>query len=201
MIFWKDRKDKQIKTDKHSWLTGAMLAATPLIQEGVFAHSLVLICEHFKEGAMGLVINKEMRNIDKFNVLTKMGIKLSPEDAAEMRIFIGGPLDTSRGFLLHSDDYKMAGTVNYGSGICVTSEKQVLDDYFAGKGPKKLMLVLGYSGWIAGQVEAEIRDNAWLTLPANGRLLFDEDNDSKWQKACLEQGIDIYSLSPSVGSA
>jgi putative transcriptional regulator len=171
MIFWKGRKDKEIKPNENSWLVGQMLAATPLIQEGVFAHSLILVCEHFKDGAMGLVINKEVRNINKFDVLSKMGMKIDPEDAAEIRMCVGGPLDPSRGFLIHSDDYKMEGTVNYGNGICVTSEKQVLLDYFAGKGPKKLIMALGYSGWIAGQLEDELRDNAWLTLPANARQL------------------------------
>jgi putative transcriptional regulator len=201
MIFWKGRKDKGLKGEEEGWLTGQILAATPMIQDGIFAHGLILVCEHFKDGAMGLLVNKELRNINKFDVLTKMGLKVEPEDAAEIRMCVGGPLDASRGFLLHSDDYKMEGTVNYGNGICVTSEKQVLIDYFAGNGPKKLILALGYSGWVTGQLDEEIRENSWLTLPANSKLLFDTDNDSKWQKACAEQGIDIYNLSTTSGSA
>jgi len=199
MIFWKDRKESKEPLKKEGFLIDTMLVSTPLIQTGCFQHSVIFLCEHSKTGAMGIILNKELKGVDKKEMITKMGVEYN--EKMNLPIMLGGPVDTTRGFVVHSSDYETENTIKYKSGISITSEKKILNDYMDGSGPKNLMLVMGYAGWIAGQLEDEIEDNSWLTVPAAADLVFESDVDSIWQKSAGLNGIDPFKLSPFGGSA
>jgi putative transcriptional regulator len=188
------------KAANQQFLFGQFLVATPSIGGGVFEKSVVFVSSHDDAGALGLIINKELKNVDSLEVLEKMGLEPSRK-FKNMPIYIGGPVDTGRGFVLHSADYVLSNTIKYPSGICITSEKKVLQDYIDGRGPKKLQLMMGYSGWVKGQVEEELLSGAWINLPANLDLAFDANPDSKWQAVPAAHGIDINKILPLIGEA
>ncbi len=205
MIFWKDHKDKENKSPDNDgstqdgWLAGQMLVSTPLVQGGCFQHSVVFMCEHSETGAMGFIINKELRVADKRDLFEKLNLEY--EELAHMPVLLGGPVETSRGFVVHSADYKIKNTIEFEGGLAITSEKQVMQDYAKGRGPKNIMLVMGYSGWVGGQLEQEFAENSWLTIPSDPQIIFNENHDSKWQLAAAQNGIDVYKISPFTGSA
>jgi len=209
MIFSKDRKDRpgatrdtMIRLDEgDGFLKGKLLVATPLIEDSCFAKSVVLICDHSASGGMGLVINKHLRNIDQQDLYTKLNLQKPVDSGAEIEVYFGGPVDTNRGFVIHSDDYETKNTIKISPGVSVTSEHQVLSDYLNERGPKKLSLIMGYSGWVGGQLEREVEENSWVALPADVDLVFGTHDDSKWQKAGIKYGIDINDITTVTGNA
>ncbi|MBO0345898.1 YqgE/AlgH family protein [Roseibium sp. CAU 1637] len=189
-------------------LEGQFLIAMPNMEDGRFEHSVIYICSHTEQGAMGLVINQVARHLSleglliQLNILQdEQGIHL-PHSLREMNVHKGGPVEVERGFVLHSDDYVLdRSTLPIRDGICLTATLEILKAMADGTGPEQAMLALGYSGWAPGQLESEIQANGWLTGAASRDLVFDPAFDNKWQRALQSIGIDPAMLFGDAGHA
>lgn len=188
------------------FLDDQFLIAMPGMKDERFARSVIYICAHSEEGAMGLIINQvqEMLFPDllvQLGVLDeKQAIRLPPQ-ARDLVIRHGGPVDRSRGFVLHSDDYMVESSMPVSDEICLTATVDILRAISSGSGPRRALMALGYSGWGAGQLEHEIAENGWLTCPASVDLLFDPDLDRKYDRILASLGINPAHLSIDAGHA
>jgi len=180
-------------------LTGQLLVAMPQMTDPRFERSVVYLCAHSDEGAMGLVINRLIESLTFPNLLMQLGIE--PGDGADLPIHFGGPVESSRGFVLHSADYAQDSTLLIDENIALTATVDVLRAIAAGEGPARRVLALGYAGWAPGQLDAEIQANGWLLVPPDPELVFGPDNDAKWQRAIAKLGIDLSLLSSEAGHA
>ena len=182
-------------------LCGKLLIAMPDMGDPRFAGSVVYMCAHSEEGAMGLIVNKPQPEIRFAALLEQLEIPKSGE-VRDIRVHFGGPVENSRGFVLHSEDYRSeAGTMEVEDGVCMTATLDVLEDIAKGKGPESSMLALGYSGWGPGQLENEIGQNGWLTCDARPEIIFGRANEHKWSAALKILGIDPVLLSSTAGRA
>jgi putative transcriptional regulator len=182
------------------YLAGQLLIAMPQMQDPRFARSVVYLCAHTAEGAMGIVVNRLFDGLSFPELLTQLDIDPTP-DCDKIRVHFGGPVEGGRGFVLHSADYMHETSLVVAEGVALTATVDVLKAIAEGDGPRKCLLALGYAGWSPGQLDSEIRDNAWLNVPADEKLLFDADLDHKWEAAIHKLGIDSGSLSAEVGHA
>lgn len=190
------------------FLDGKMLIAMPGMTDPRFERSVVFMCAHSEEGAMGIVVNKVVRDLDFSELLTKLDIvpreqqiKL-PDDALHMPVHFGGPVETGRGFVLHTSDYFVEdSTLPIDERMGLTATLNILRAIVVGQGPRRALLALGYAGWGPGQLEQEIQSNGWLHCEADEALIFDEDLDSKYTTALGKLGIDIATLSGESGHA
>lgn len=182
------------------YLAGQLLIAMPQMEDPRFARSVVYICAHTAEGAMGLVINRLFDGLTFPELLEQLGIEAGP-DCSAIRVHLGGPVEGGRGFVLHSADYMHDSSLMVQEGIALTATVDVLRAIAAGSGPRDRILALGYAGWSAGQLDAEIKENAWLNVPADFSLLFGTDLDHKWEAAIHKLGIDPSLLSVEAGHA
>jgi putative transcriptional regulator len=178
---------------------GQLLIATPSLYGSCFARSVVYLCNHNEEGAMGLIINQTLDDIDGNKIVENLDISLKGN--LDLSVHFGGPVDLVRGFVLHSPDYQAKDTYMINEQTALSSSLDVLQDISNGDGPKKCLLALGYSGWGAGQLETEIEANSWFTVPASDDLIFGTDNDGKWQKAAESVGVDLFKFSEEAGHA
>ena len=178
-----------------------MLIAMPGMADMRFSQSLVYLCDHSEKGAMGLIVNKPAADMSFRDLLDQLDIK--PALAIDsIRVYFGGPVETGRGFVLHSTDYVSdLRTLRVQDGIALTPTLDVLEDIAAGRGPKQVMMMLGYAGWGPGQLEAELAQNGWLTCPDEPDLVFDTPDSRKWASALERMGIDPALLSAEGGSA
>lgn len=181
-------------------LAGQLLIAMPGMQDPRFAKTVVYMCAHNADGAMGLVLNRMLDNLTFKDLLTQLGIDASGV-ANTIRVHFGGPVETSRGFVLHSPDYHQDGTLVVADDVAVTATIDILRAIAAGNGPRRHLLALGYAGWGPGQLDSEILANGWLHALADENLLFDSDLEGKWQRAIGKLGIDPNMLSGSAGHA
>lgn len=196
------------KPSGRGYLDGQMLIAMPSMRDERFARSVIYICAHSSEGAMGIVVNQPAGNIDFSDLLVQLdvipaadGIEL-PRRAGEVKVLKGGPVETGRGFVLHSSDFFIENsTLPIDDGICLTATLDILKAIARGEGPSSAVLALGYAGWAPGQLEAEIQENGWLHCTADSELLFDPDVDSKYEKALKKIGIAVGMLSSEAGHA
>lgn len=182
------------------YLAGQLLIAMPQMRDPRFARSVVYLCAHSAEGAMGLVINRLFDGISFPDLLEQLDIEAGP-GCDQVRVLMGGPVESGRGFVLHSTDYMHETSMNVAEGVALTATVDVLRAIAEGNGPRKSLLTLGYAGWSAGQLDAEIRENVWLNVPADEALIFGADLDHKWEQAIATLGIDFGSLSGEVGHA
>ena len=189
-------------------LEGQFLIAMPNMEDGRFEHSVIYVCSHTEQGAMGLVLNQIARHISLEDLLMQLDILNDesairlPSKVREMNVHKGGPVEVERGFVLHTDDYVLdRSTLEINNGICLTATLEILKAMAEGRGPDRALLALGYSGWAPGQLETEIQANGWLTGPANKDLVFDPAFDNKWQKALLSIGVDPIMLFGEPGHA
>jgi putative transcriptional regulator len=188
------------------FLDDQFLIAMPGMKDDRFARAVIYICAHSDEGAMGLIINQvqQMRFPD---LLVQLGIMDEqeairlPEKAVNFMIRNGGPVDRSRGFVLHSDDYTVESSMPVSDEICLTATVDMLRAISAGRGPRHALMALGYAGWGAGQLESEIAENGWLTCPADTGLLFDTDIDHKYERILASIGVNPTHLSQQAGHA
>ncbi|HYW64440.1 MAG TPA: YqgE/AlgH family protein, partial [Bradyrhizobium sp.] len=179
------------------YLDGQMLIAMPVMEDPRFAHSVIYMCAHSSEGAMGIVVNHPAGTIDFPELLVQLDIiqkgdqiKL-PENAGSMKVLKGGPVETGRGFVLHSSDFFIKdATLPIDDGICLTATVDILKAIAKGAGPKHAVLALGYAQWAPGQLENEIQENGWLHCAADPDLVFGRDSDEKYQRALRKIGID-----------
>lgn len=182
-----------------SYLGGQLLIAMPTLIAPPFARTVIYLCAHNEQGAMGLVVNKPLQTIDFPTLLDQLGIPHG-DLLGSTRVQFGGPVESGRGFVLHSTDYKAEKTVVVGD-VAVTSTLEVLQAIAGGTGPSRHLLALGYAGWSAGQLDAEIQANGWLTVPCDSDILFGEDLSVKWERAIAKLGIDPMMLSGEAGHA
>ncbi len=184
-------------------LAGQLLIAMPMPAMGDprFERSVIYICAHSDEGAMGLVINKPAEHITFPELLEQLSIDQGPV-TDRIRVHVGGPVDTSRGFVLHTTDYHAENsTLEVSQQIGLTATIDILRAMAAGGGPEHALLALGYAGWGPGQLEAEIKTNGWLNCPPDPGLIFARDVDGKWQDAMDRMGVNPASLSFMTGRA
>ena len=187
--------------DDDGHLTGTLLVAMPTMQDPRFAHSVIYLCAHSREGAMGLVINQVVDNVTLPAVIGQLGIEASPLSGDDALVHFGGPVETGRGFVLHSPDYVLESTLVIDDGFALTATVDVLRAIAEGTGPRRRFFALGYAGWAPGQLDAEIQANGWLLVPADLELVFGIENASKWQRALAKIGVDLSLLSSEAGHA
>lgn len=182
-------------------LTGKFLVAMPGMGDPRFDKSVILICAHSEDGAMGLIVNKPVEEVTFAGLLDHLNIPTAPE-GREIAVHFGGPVERGRGFVLHSRDYRGgAATMKIEGGYGMTATLDVLEALARGDGPHHALLALGYSGWGPGQLESEIARNDWLTSDADAALVFAKDDAAKWAGALRGMGIDPLSLSSKAGRA
>ncbi|RED54357.1 YqgE/AlgH family protein [Aestuariispira insulae] len=186
--------------DNKGYLAGQLLVAMPSMTDPRFERTVIYVCVHNEDGAMGLVVNRLIDTLT-FNELLEQLRLPPPDQGQEILVHFGGPVEAGRGFVLHSSDYFREGTVQMGNGVGLTATIDILRDIATGDGPRESLLALGYAGWGAGQLDEEIQENAWLHCPADEQLVFDEDLGSKWQRAISKIGIDLSLLSGEAGHA
>jgi putative transcriptional regulator len=192
---------------KRGYLDGQMLIAMPAMRDERFARSLIYICAHSSEGAMGIVVNQPAENIKFPDLLVQLDvipakdlIELPPQ--AHVKVLKGGPVETGRGFVLHSADFFIENsTLPIDNGICLTATLDILKAIAQGSGPQSAVLALGYAGWAPGQLENEITENGWLNCDADRDLIFGTDTDAKYERAMRKIGIDLGKLSSESGHA
>jgi putative transcriptional regulator len=196
------------KRDPNSgYLDGQLLIAMPLMADKRFARSVIYMCAHSAEGAMGLIINQRAPHISFAQLLGQLSIAGTGQDALEssvvdMDVHVGGPVETGRGFVLHSADYFADdATLPIDDGVCLTATVDILRAIALGRGPDRAILALGYAGWRAGQLESEIAANGWLHCAADLDLLFDRDLEQKYPRALSKLGIDPSHLVSEAGHA
>lgn len=182
-------------------LSGKLLIAMPSMGDPRFEKTVVYICAHSEEGALGLVVNRRAGNVSSKDLFGQLNIDCAPEmDAGD--VHYGGPVETGRGFVLHSTDWSLPeGTLEVNSDIAMTATVEVLQAIAAGAGPRLSMIALGYAGWAGGQLEGELRENGWLTCDADEEIVFGRNDNSKWTAALAKLGIDPMMLSASGGTA
>ncbi len=182
------------------YLTGQLLIAMPQMNDPRFARTVIYICAHTADGAMGLVVNREIEALTFPDLLKQLNIDAEVVDD-RIQVLFGGPVETGRGFVLHSSDYVQNATMLVDKRVGLTATMEVLKDIASGNGPRLNLLALGYAGWGPGQLDAEIHANGWLTVPADDELIFDPDLDNKWERALAKIGIDSSMLSGEAGHA
>lgn len=188
--------------EKEGFLAGKLLLAMPGLDDQRFHRAVIFMCAHDEKGAMGLVVNHEHGEAEFPDLLEQLD--LSGEIAAKariMRVMKGGPVDPERGFLLHSPEFTRKETIAVGEGYAITGTVEALKDLAGGNGPERALFVLGYAGWGPGQLEQEIRSNAWLVAEPSPAVVFGADSESKWDMAVTGLGVHPAMLSGEGGRA
>lgn len=194
-----------------SYLEGQLLVAMPDMKDPRFEKSVIYVCAHTADGAMGLILNQRAPNIsfpellgqlDILDELKADGQIVLPDHLHKIDVHIGGPVETGRGFILHSSDYHIPeSTLAVSQDICLTSTIEILRAIAAGRGPEQLLLALGYAGWAPGQLESEIQANGWLTCPADEALVFGPDIEHKYEHTMARIGVNPAFLISEAGHA
>ena len=181
-------------------LTGKIIVSMPSLEDERFFKTVIYMCAHSTEGAMGIIINKKI-DYDLYpDLLQQLGID-NPLIGKKLYIRYGGPVESGRGFVLHSDEFIRKETLTIDKGIALTSTSEFFDDLSKGNGPKNSILALGYAGWGPGQIESELISNSWMTLRTDSNFIFDESVSNKWNDAYDLLGVDPNKLSQFSGSS
>lgn len=189
-------------------LVGRFLVAAPSMPDERFRQSVVFVCKHDDDGALGIIVNNSVDDLPLGQVYKQLGITV-PSAEADRPVLFGGPVDTSKGLVLHSADYKRDETLMIDGGMALTASVEILKDMAGGSGPLRAWLALGHSGWAPGQLDREMQDNAWLVVDGDAELVFDADFAAKWQRALDRLGgkggpdgrFDLASFSHQTGRA
>ena len=196
------------KGSKRGYLDGQMLIAMPAMRDERFARSLIYVCAHSSEGAMGIVVNQPAENIKFPDLLVQLDVIPAaeliqlPRKAGTVKVLKGGPVETGRGFVLHSSDFFIEhSTLPIDNGICLTATLDILKAIAHGNGPQSAVLALGYAGWAPGQLENEITENGWLNCDADSDLIFGANVEGKYEQAMRKLGVDLGKLSSEAGHA
>ncbi|MBU8543523.1 MULTISPECIES: YqgE/AlgH family protein [Roseomonadaceae] len=182
------------------YLAGQLLVAMPGMSDPRFARSVICLCAHSAEGAMGLVLNQPLDNLTFDQLLSQLGLDPVPP-ARRIRLTQGGPVEGSRGFVLHTADWETEGSLEVMPGLALTANVEILKAIAEGGGPREGLLALGYAGWGPGQLDSELQQNAWLSVPADEALLFEGAPDQLWRRALAKLRVDPSALSGAAGHA
>ena len=183
-----------------SYVTGQLLIAMPGMRDERFAKSVIYMCAHSEEGAMGLVLNQRLDSLTFAELISQLELG-EKHLSKDVPVHFGGPVESGRGFVLHTSDYQQDATLEVVNGVALTATVEILKAIAQGKGPQKSLLALGYAGWGPGQLDMEIRANGWLQVPSDSEIIFDIEPDTKWERAIQRLGIDPRMLSDDVGHA
>ncbi len=181
-------------------LTNHFLIAMPGLEDPNFFHTVTYICEHNSDGAMGIVINRPM-DLQLADIFEQLEIKISSPSISEQAVYLGGPVQSDRGFVLHDSSTEWKSTLRINAEISVTTSLDILEAIASDKGPSENLVALGYAGWGAGQLEEELAQNAWLSGPAKSEIIFQRASDERWQAAADLLGVDLNLLSSDTGHA
>lgn len=181
-------------------LTNHFLIAMPNLKDPDFERTVTYICAHNEEGAMGIVINKPL-DIELGEIFEQMDIPADNPEMNNKMIFLGGPVHTDRGFILHQTNNKWDSSIIVSDELCVTTSKDILEAIAVGDGPAESLIALGYAGWGGGQLEQELLENTWLSSPANLETIFKTPYEQCWNSAAKHMGIDIEKISHDIGHA
>lgn len=182
------------------YLAGHLLIAMPGMQDPRFDHTVVCVCAHSADGAMGLIINRALPGMAFDDLLRQLKLEPVPPQR-RIRMVSGGPVESGRGFVLHTDDWSTDGSLPVVPGLTLTASVDILKAVAGGGGPKECVLALGYAGWAPGQLEDEIQRNAWLSVPADEALVFNAEIGRTWQAALAKLRVDPALLSGAAGHA
>lgn len=182
------------------YIAGKCLIAMPALRDPNFARTVVYVCAHTPEGAMGLVVNRPITQLTFPDILDQLGIESGP-DCEDIRVHFGGPVEAARGFVLHTAEYHQSATLIVDESVALTATTDVLQAIAAGHGPRASLMALGYSGWSPGQLDEELKENSWLTVDADEDLLFGLNTEKKWDQALRKLGIDPAMLNENAGHA
>jgi putative transcriptional regulator len=182
------------------YLPGQFLIAMPHMPDVRFQRSVIYLCAHTAEGAMGLIVNKALDSLTVPELMEHLKVPMEVE-LKPTKIHFGGPVETSRGFVLHSCDYVEQATLVVGNELALTATIDVLKAIGRNAGPRQTLMTLGYAEWGAGQLDAELQANVWLHAPADDSIIFDLSNDSKWERALERIGVNVSMLSSEAGHA
>lgn len=189
-------------------LTNHLIIAMPGLADPMFEKTTTFICQHTEQGAMGLTINRPT-NIPFSELLSQLNIPLSDKSLASTPVYLGGPVETGHGFILHSNtsvsdsgaNTNWAQTMQINEHISLSSSKDILQAIAKGEGPEDYLITLGYAGWSSGQIENEMKENSWLNVPADNDIIFRTPFENRWEKAAMKLGIDIHLISSDIGHA
>ncbi|MGE0251282.1 MAG: YqgE/AlgH family protein [Dongiaceae bacterium] len=182
------------------YLAGQILVAMPNMGDPRFERSVIFLCVHNSEGAMGLILNRINTAMDFGELMQQLNIETST-DTRSIPVHFGGPVEMGRGFVLHSADYIQDGSLMVGEDFALTATVDILKALAQGQGPKQAILALGYAGWGPGQLDAEMQQNGWLNVPADANLVFSSNMEAKWHQAIAKLGIEQAQLSGEAGRA
>jgi putative transcriptional regulator len=180
-------------------LTGTFLVSTPQMPDPRFEEHVIYICAHNDEGAMGVAINQPNRAFSLAEILR--GANLPIPQGELPAVYIGGPVELESAFILYLSDYKAQHRLDISETVSLTRETKVLEDIALGRGPKQYLFILGYTGWGPGQLENELMENGWLSVPANDEIIFNNPDEFKWKAAAMHYGIDIATYEDVIGNA
>jgi putative transcriptional regulator len=185
---------------KTTYLTNQFLIAMPNLNDPNFSHTVAYLCQHNREGALGIVINRPAE-IGIREILEQLHIKPLSDKVNAIQVYSGGPVQQERGFVIHTPNTRWDSTLVVSETIALTTSRDILEALAIGEGPDKILIALGYAGWGEGQLEKEIIDNAWLNTPFAEQILFDTPVDQRWNEAAGQIGIDIKRLTMPAGHA
>ncbi len=184
------------------YLGGQLLVAMPQMNSACFAHTVVFLCAHSVDGAMGLVVNKLVDSISFTDLLKQMEFEFDENEIDDrVQVHFGGPVESGRGFVLHTPDYMSDATMPVDDGFAMTATVDVLRSIAEGRGPQHAIFALGYAGWGPGQLDSEMQNNGWLNVGADLDLVFGREHDKKWRRAVAKVGVDPLLLSGEAGHA
>ena len=186
--------------DNKLYLSGQLLVAMPQLEDRNFLRTVIFLCFHRPEGAMGIIINRLNGGVTYGELMHQLGIKIEPSNN-DRPVHFGGPVEPQRGFVLHSIDRVEENTIVIEDGFGLTITTDILKSIYQGDGPSKNILALGYAAWGPGQLDAEIKSNSWMAVPADRELVFDPNLDKKWERAFTKIGVNLSTLSSEVGHA
>ena len=182
------------------YLSGQFLIAMPALDDPNFFHGVAFICEHNEDGAMGLIINRPTA-ISIGEILTQLGLEWPRQDVADQMVLQGGPVETERGFVIHTPVGDWNATIDAGDNIGISSSKDIMQAISEGKEPEKMLITLGYAGWGPGQLEQEMAANTWLSVAADPDIIFNTPFENRWEAAAQSVGVDLNLLSNDIGHA
>lgn len=189
----------QSKQTQLGSLRNQFLIAMPSLNESIFSHTITYICDHSEDGAMGLVINQPL-GIDMSEIFKQLDCNSSGAHSLKS-VLCGGPVQPERGFILHSPERRWESSLAVSNEVMLTASRDIIEAISHNQGPQKFLVALGYAGWGAGQLEEEIANNAWLTLPADPSIIFDTPLEQRWSAASKSLGIDLNLISGTAGHA